>query len=460
MTPPAASIASRGHPLALVLAASATAERPDLDLEEAAVPRVVDALTRTYLADVDDPITREALGAAAVARRMTLPLLRAMLPAAAPQDAFERLRALPFVESGRDGLIVHEAVKQAIAAGLKTSDPSRYRALRRAAWRHLATAARGAGGPALWRYTADILYLLENPAVREGFFPSGVHLYVVEPSRGEDAQAILAIARRHEGRDGAQALAAWWSALPACFHVVRGSGTEVAGFYAMADAAAVPPALLRADPVVRRWAALLRKDPVPPGQRVLFLRRWLSVGQGEAPSPAQGACWIDIKRHYMELRPHLRRIALTLRDLAPYTAAAERLGFRVVPEAAVEIDGAAHHTAILDFGPDSVDGWLAGLVAAELGAEDELRLDADGREVVFDDRRVALAPREFAVLRYLWERQGKVVTRDELLDAVWEPRYEGGSNVVDVIVRALRRKLGDRASVLQTVHRVGYRFRI
>jgi len=50
--------------------------------------------------------------------------------------------------------------------------------------------------------------------------------------------------------------------------------------------------------------------------------------------------------------------------------------------------------------------------------------------------------------------------RDELTDAVREPGYDGGSNVVDVTVRALRRKLGDQASVLQTVHRVGYRFRI
>ena len=50
--------------------------------------------------------------------------------------------------------------------------------------------------------------------------------------------------------------------------------------------------------------------------------------------------------------------------------------------------------------------------------------------------------------------------RDELTDAVWEPGYDGGSNVVDVTVRTLRRKLGDQASVLQTVHRVGYRFRI
>ena len=391
---------------------------------------------------------------------MTLPLLRAMLPTLAPQDAFERLRALPFVESGRDGLILHEAVKQAIATCLESSDPNRYRALRRAAWRHLVTSARDGHGPALWRSTADVLHLLENPAVREAFFPSDVHLYVVEPSRSADAKAILAIARRHEGREGAQALAAWWRALPTCFRVVRGPGAEVAGFYVAADAEAVPPPVLRADPVVRRWVALLRKDPVPRGQRMLFLRRWLSVNRGEAPSPAQGACWLDVKRHYMELRPHLRRIAVTVRDPAPYSAVVERLGFRVVPEAAVEIDGEAHQTAILDLGPDSVDGWLAGLVAAELGAEDEFRLDPEGREVLLGDHRVALAPRELGVFRHLWERQGKVVTRDELLDAVWEPGYEGGSNVVDVVVRALRRKLGDRASVLQTVHRAGYRFRV
>jgi len=449
---------ARGHPLALVLAASAAAERSDL--EEAAVPRVLEALTRTYLTDIDDPVARDALDAAAVTRRMTLPLLRAMLPSSAPQDAFERLRTVPFVESGRDGLILHEAVKQPIATSLKSSDPSRYRALRRSAWRYLVTSARDAHGPALWRSTADILYLLENPAVREAFFPSDVHLYSVEPSRREDAEAILKIIRKHEGREGAQALGAWWHALPSCFRVVRGPDSGVAGFYVAVDAEAVPPSLLRADPVARRWAALLRKDPVPRGQRMVFCRRWLSVDGGEGPSPAQGACWLDIKRQYMELRPHLRRIATMVRDPSPFSAVVERLGFRVAPEAAVKIDGAAHVTAILDFGPDSVDGWLAGLVAAELGAEDELRLDIDAREVLFGDRRVPLAPRELGVFRHLWERQGKVVTRDELIDAVWEPGYDGGSNVVDVTVRALRRKLGDQASVLQTVHRIGYRFRI
>ena len=80
-------------------------------------------------------------------------------------------------------------------------------------------------------------------------------------------------------------------------------------------------------------------------------------------------------------------------------------------------------------------------------------------ELVHAEKRQLPVAKTVRRIRH-WERQGKVVMRDELTDAVREPGYDGGSNVVDVTVRALRRKLGDQASVLQTVHRVGYRFRI
>ncbi len=56
-------------------------------------------------------------------------------------------------------------------------------------------------------------------------------------------------------------------------------------------------------------------------------------------------------------------------------------------------------------------------------------------------------------------RQGKAVSRSELLQEVWETRYEGGSNVVDAVVRSVRRKLGSQASRLETVTGVGYRLR-
>lgn len=451
---------AHGHPLALVLAAIAAAERPDLDVDEMAIPCVVDALTRTCLADVDDVVTREALDAASVVRGVTLPLLGAMLPAHAPQDVFDRLAALPFVESGRDGLVLHEAVKQAIVKKLESADPARHRLLRRAAWRHLAAAPAAAGGHALWRRTADLLYLIENPVVRDAFFPSGSHRYSVEPSRPADGAGIQEIVAAHEGTQGAAAIAAWWSALPEWFHVVRTPNGSVEGFYAMAPSTAIPPSLTLRDPVTRLWCEHFRRAPVPAGQCVLYLRRWLSREHGEVPSPVQAACWIDVKRQYMELRPRLRRIALSVRDLAPYEAVATRLGFSVFPDLAAVLDGAPRHTAILDFGPDSVDGWLSNLLAAELGGDDGWRLDAEGHEIVFDDHRTSLSPKECALLQQLLLHRGKAIPRSDLIDAVWDTDAAIGSNVLDVTVRALRAKLGERSDLLQTVHRVGYRLRL
>ena len=93
----------RGHPLALRLAASAVAERPGLVLEGAAFQGIFQRLTSLYLADVNDAITRQGLEAASVVRRATQSLLGAMLPNAAPQDVYDRLLSLPFVESGRTG---------------------------------------------------------------------------------------------------------------------------------------------------------------------------------------------------------------------------------------------------------------------------------------------------------------------------------------------------------------------
>ena len=74
---------ARGHPLALTLASAGVSEHPDLGLEDAAMTRVIDELSRLYFEDVDDPLTRRALEAASVVRRATEPILGAMLGATA-----------------------------------------------------------------------------------------------------------------------------------------------------------------------------------------------------------------------------------------------------------------------------------------------------------------------------------------------------------------------------------------
>jgi DNA-binding response OmpR family regulator len=100
-------------------------------------------------------------------------------------------------------------------------------------------------------------------------------------------------------------------------------------------------------------------------------------------------------------------------------------------------------------------------VADELGVKDEdgRVLDVAARELVIDDHRVGLTKLEFGVMRSLCEHEGKVVTRAQLIEDVWGYDFAGESNVVDVIVRGLRVKLGKRASTLETVRGAGYRFR-
>jgi hypothetical protein len=448
-----------GHPLALRLAASAVTEHLASQLEEATIQRVVEELTRLYLSDVPDPLTRKTLEAASVVRCATQSLLRAMLPDMAPQDAFERLRALPFVESGRDGLVVHDAVREVIAASLKASDPNAYRDYRRAAWRQLRTEVRSASLPELWRYTADMLYILENPVVREAFFPSGVHQFAIEPARPEDGVAIQSIIERHEGPEAARLLKTWWKRAPETFYAVRDSEGKVAGFVSIFDPADINPAFLKDDPLMRGWLNHLQHSPVLKGQRVQFMRRWLGVELGEMPSPVQAVCWLEIKRNYMALRPNLRRVYSVVCDLPTFAPICTKLGFRPLDEANVKLDDVIYYTAVLDFGPASVDGWLAGLVAAELGVEEGGILDIDAHELVLDGQHVALTPTEYGVMNYLYHHEGKAVSRVSLIENVWGYSYDGGSNVIDTIVLSLRKKLGERASVVETVRGVGYRFR-
>lgn len=447
---------ARGHPLALRLAAAARSERPDFEVGDLPPRQVVAELTRLYLADVDDRLTGAAIEAAAVVRRATLPLLGALLPETAPRDAYDRLRALPFVEETRDGLALHEALQEAVSAQLLAADPVRHRRLRRAAWRVLREELRTRGSA--WRFTPDVLYL-GNHIIREAFFPTGASLVTVEPATPEDGPAIEAIARRHDGAAAADGLLTCWRAAPQTFQVTRDPTGSVVGFYCLIDSQTADPTCLREDPISRAWWARLRTDPLGRGERALLLRRWLDAGTGEGLSPVQGACFLDSKRTYMALRPALRRCWCVFRDETTYGPIFRSLGFDAGEE--LRLDGQAYHLPVLDFGPDSVDGWLARCLTAELGGDEpgDRLLDRDGRGLNLDGQRVPLTKLEFALIAYLHERAGKVVDRAVLERDVWGCEYQGSSNVVDVAVRGLRRKLGAHAGAIETVRGAGYRFR-
>ncbi len=89
----------------------------------------------------------------------------------------------------------------------------------------------------------------------------------------------------------------------------------------------------------------------------------------------------------------------------------------------------------------------------------DIELDPAAHTVTRAGVQVPLTAREFALLHYLLDRVGDVVARSELLDAVWDANYDGLSNVVDVHVANLRRKLElpGAPPPIDTVRGVGYR---
>jgi DNA-binding response OmpR family regulator len=86
-----------------------------------------------------------------------------------------------------------------------------------------------------------------------------------------------------------------------------------------------------------------------------------------------------------------------------------------------------------------------------------LRVDTSSREVTFKSRGLTLTPREFDLLAFLAQRPGRVMSREELLRKVWGYDYVGETRTVDVHIRRLRAKLGQKPGLIETVTGAGYK---
>ncbi len=103
-------------------------------------------------------------------------------------------------------------------------------------------------------------------------------------------------------------------------------------------------------------------------------------------------------------------------------------------------------------------------VGSETGAEsiwqfEGLRVDLEAHKVTIDGEEIILTATEFKLLVELVLSRGKVQSRDQLLDRVWNYHFDGYARTVDTHVRRLRQKLGRYSAWVETVRGVGYRFR-
>lgn len=87
-----------------------------------------------------------------------------------------------------------------------------------------------------------------------------------------------------------------------------------------------------------------------------------------------------------------------------------------------------------------------------------LTVDCDKRTVFRDDNEIALSSKEFSVLEYMIKNKGVVLTRDKIEQHIWNYDYSGSSNVVDVYIRYLRKKIDENYSpkLIHTLRGTGY----
>jgi DNA-binding response OmpR family regulator len=90
-----------------------------------------------------------------------------------------------------------------------------------------------------------------------------------------------------------------------------------------------------------------------------------------------------------------------------------------------------------------------------------LKLDRITREVTYNQRAIELTTREFNLLEYLMRSPGRVFTRTQILEHVWGYDFNPNTNVVDVCIQRIRKKIDplDEANLIESIRGVGYRFR-
>jgi DNA-binding response OmpR family regulator len=87
-------------------------------------------------------------------------------------------------------------------------------------------------------------------------------------------------------------------------------------------------------------------------------------------------------------------------------------------------------------------------------------MDSIARSVSIDGDRLDLTPKEYDLLLYLTENQGRALSREQILNHVWNYDYFGDLRTVDTHINRLRTKMGTQSTFIQTIRGFGYRFEV
>ena len=86
-----------------------------------------------------------------------------------------------------------------------------------------------------------------------------------------------------------------------------------------------------------------------------------------------------------------------------------------------------------------------------------LQIDTEGRTVSVDGKPIELSLREYELLKYLLDNENVALSRDKILNNVWNYDYYGDSRTIDSHIKKIRHKLGKRGKYIKTMRGVGYK---
>ena len=93
-----------------------------------------------------------------------------------------------------------------------------------------------------------------------------------------------------------------------------------------------------------------------------------------------------------------------------------------------------------------------------LGSSRFSQVSFSGHQVTIDGKNIELSYKEFELLAYFMENQGIALSREKILNNVWNYDYFGDARTIDTHVKKLRSKLGDKGDMIKTIWGMGYKF--
>ncbi len=118
------------------------------------------------------------------------------------------------------------------------------------------------------------------------------------------------------------------------------------------------------------------------------------------------------------------------------------------------------------FSPKILVARVEAILKRTMGDKTEVKdyggitIDPEGRTVKVDNKQVEMSLREYELLKYLIDNQGIALSRDKILNNVWNYDYYGDSRTIDSHIKKIRHKLGKKGKYIETMRGVGYKFEV